>query len=356
MAKEKVNDPQSQEEMIKAAQEAAVRAAIEQAQSMFGTIPGFEMPDMGDMQAEMMAQLKAAVPDLDQIQAQQAAMGTLGTLDAATLAEEGRQNMAYARQMMQEMEAGTLASKLQEADPTLRQFLEEVGSDWEISRAGDGKLNARQLRLLAFGAPLLVYNDEHVDTLDCEIDTDTLRTQLKDWWEVTDRDSTFEIVAWLLKEGHHAEADEALKLLHEKGLENLPETDDEPDEDDEGSKQADVRLIVKSMLENAYCTEKSVPKTAIAWDLVRIVNLGRWAYVCGYLAEDEMWEITQQAADTAAQHFTSWEAYGLSFVLGRGVWHGDPDDSETAHEIVSVLLEKEASPWKQIAWNNKQDN
>lgn len=37
--------PQSPEDMAKAAQEAAVKAAMEQAQSMFGNIPGFQMPE-----------------------------------------------------------------------------------------------------------------------------------------------------------------------------------------------------------------------------------------------------------------------------------------------------------------------
>lgn len=56
------------------------------------------------------------------------------------------------------------------------------------------------------------------------------------------------------------------------------------------------------------------------------------------------------AADTARKTFESWKEYGLSFAFGRGVWHGDPDDCDTAYEIISTLLEKEESPWKQIEW------
>ena len=40
MSKEKIN-PQSPEEIAQAAQEAALKAAMEQAQAMFGGIPGF---------------------------------------------------------------------------------------------------------------------------------------------------------------------------------------------------------------------------------------------------------------------------------------------------------------------------
>ena len=73
--------PQSPEEIARAAQE----AALEQMRALMGSIPG--MPDMGDMQAQIMAQMQAAMPDLAEIQAQQAAMGTLGGVDAAAVAE-----------------------------------------------------------------------------------------------------------------------------------------------------------------------------------------------------------------------------------------------------------------------------
>ena len=66
MAKEKAN-PQSPEEMVKAAQEAAVKAAMEQAQSMFGNIPGFQMP--GGMQEHIMAEIGADIPNMAEIQA-----------------------------------------------------------------------------------------------------------------------------------------------------------------------------------------------------------------------------------------------------------------------------------------------
>ncbi len=54
MANEKMK-PQSPEEIARAAQE----AALEQMRAMMGSIPG--MPDMGDMQAQIMAQMQAAL-------------------------------------------------------------------------------------------------------------------------------------------------------------------------------------------------------------------------------------------------------------------------------------------------------
>lgn len=321
MTKENSNS-QSAEEMVRAAQEAAVKAAMEQAQAMFGNMPGFQMP--GGMQEQIMAQMGAGMPDMAELQAQQEAMLKAAGIDPETVAQAGSQNMAYANQMM-----------------------EAFGDDsWTINRAEDGKLDEEQLRLLAFGAPMLVYNDENVDTIDSDADVETIKYTLEDWWNVTDRDSTLGIVRWLLEDGHHAEADEALAEIRTRGFENISQEE----RLDEDSKMGDVCLIMESMLENGWCPEDRMPESVIAWDLVRVVNLGRWAYLCGYVNADEMWQIMQVAADTAVEHFSSWEEYGRSFIMGRGVWHGDPDDSETAKEIVELLLENDESPWKQSYW------
>lgn len=101
-------------------------------------------------------------------------------------------------------------------------MMEAFGDDgWTINRSETGKLDAEQLRLLAFGAPMLVYNDEKVDSLADDEDVETIKCTLKDWWNVTDRESTLDIVKWLLEEGHHAEADEALAEIHKRRIENI---------------------------------------------------------------------------------------------------------------------------------------
>ena len=336
MANEKMK-PQSPEEIARAAQE----AALKQMRAMMGSIPGISnMPDMGDMQAQIMAQMQAAVPDLAEIQAQQAAMGTLGGVDAAAVAEAARHNMAQAAATMQAMQDGSLEKELREANAAALDWLGE-DDGWKIKRAATCRLTAEQRRLMAFAAPLLVYNDEAVDAVESEVLPETYRAQLQSWWNITDRDSTLGIVQWLLHEGHHADADAALALMR----------GDQPEAGDPEEKAEDVQLIAEFMIRNGYCTAETLPQTVIAWDLVRIANLGRWALHAGYLSEEEMWQVMQVTAGAARECFSSWEEYGRSFTFGRGVWHGDEEDCQTAWEIVTELLEEETSPWRQIPWN-----
>ena len=319
-------------EILKAAQEQALRATQEQAQALFGNIPGFQMPGLEDLQAQIQAQMQACVPDLDQIQAAQAAMGAPGGMPAGmTLSEEEMKlNMKLANDYAQAL------GGYQQTDMETE--------EWEIERADDGQLNPTQLRLLAFGAPLFVYNSEQVDSYGSEYDTDTIKDQMSDWWGIKDQATTWQTVRWLLEEGHHAEADEALRILHEKGRKTV--TSGTP-----GEKMQDVVLICNLMLQQEYCSAAEIPSTVIAWDLVRIVNVARWTHLCGYISVDEMWQIMEIAGKEALQHFSSWEEYGRSFVLGRGVWHGEPEDCETAQEIITTLLRSAQSPWTQIPWN-----
>ena len=336
MANEKMK-PQSPEEIARAAQE----AALEQMRAMMGSIPGIsDMPDMGDMQARIMAQMQAAVPNLAELQAQQAAMGTLGGVDAAAVAEAAQRNMAQAAATMQAMQDGSLETELREANAAALDWLGE-DDGWEIRHATTCRLTAEHRRLMAFAAPLLVYNDEAVDAVESEVLPETYRAQLQSWWNITDRESTLGIVQWLLLKGHHADAGAALALMR----------GDQPEAGDPEEKAEDVQLIAEFMIENGYCTAGTLPRTVIAWDLVRIANLGRWALHAGYLSEEEMWQVMQVAADAAREHFSSWEEYGRSFAFGRGVWHGDEEDCQTAWEIVTALLEEETSPWRQIPWN-----
>ena len=256
------------------------------------------------------------------------------------MAEAARQNMAQAAATMQAMQDGSLEKELREANAAALAWLGE-DDGWEIKHAATCRLTAEQMRLMAFAAPLLIYNDEEVDAVESEVLPETYRAQLQSWWNITDRESTLEIVRWLLLEGHHADADAALALMR----------GDQPEAGDPEEKAEDVQSIAEFMVENGYCTAETLPRTVIAWDLVRIANLGRWALHAGYLSKEEMWQVMQVAADAAREHFSSWEEYGRSFAMGRGVWHGDEEDCQTAWEIVTTLLEEETSPWQQIPWN-----
>lgn len=324
MANEKTNRPQSPEETAKAIQQEAMEQAMEQAQAMFGNIPGFQMPNLAEAQAYQAEMMKQA------------------GMDPEAMRQTYQQNLANAQQMMAQAMEG-----IPEGSYTGEEFL-GLGSDadWVVTRKADGKLTPEQNRLLAFGAPLCVYNDDYVDSLESTTDAETLKEMLEEWWGVTDKKTVLEIIDWLLNEGQHANADLALTEIKKRGLDAITEEE----KGDEDSKIGDAFTIAEFVTDVNESTVEELPGTVLGWDLVRAVNVARWAYLCDYINENEMWKKIEAIVDIAKKTFNSWEEYGLSFAVGRGVWRGDTDDYETADEVIAALSRQEESPWKEFEW------
>ena len=90
-------------------------------------------------------------------------------------------------------------------------------------KSEDGCLSPEQLRLLAFGAPLCIYNGDFVDSIESTTDADTLKEMLEEWWEVTDPKSASETIAWLFNAGQHQDADPALAEIRKRGVNGISE-------------------------------------------------------------------------------------------------------------------------------------
>ncbi len=341
MANEKTNRPQSSEEEAESIRQEAMEHAMAQAQAMFGNISGFRMPDSAEAQ-EQSTRDTGAIRGVAEAQAYQAEMMKQAGMDPEAMRRIYRQNLADAQQMMMQAMEG-----ISEGYCIGEEFFDlDSDADWTVIRKADGKLTREQNRLLAFGAPLCVYNDDYVDSLESVSDAETLREMLEEWWGVTDKKTVLEIIDWLLNEGQHADADLALAEIRRRGLDAIAEEE----RADERSKIGDAVAIAEYVTDANGSTVESLPETVLGWDLVRAVNVARWALLCGYIDESEMWKEIGAAVEIARKTFGSWEEYGASFAVGRGVWRGDTDDYETANEVIAALCVQEASPWREFEW------
>lgn len=330
--------PKTPLEIAQEAQAQALKAAMEQAQAMYGNIPGFQGMDIAAMQAQLMKETAELIPGVAEAQAYQAQMMAEAGTDPEALRESYQKNLEWTQKMMQEAAA---------AGFTEEQMLGiEDDEDYELVIKGDGALSAEQRHLLAYGAPILVFNRDYIDSLESVTDTDTLKEMLEEWWEVSDHDSAMETVAWLFNEGHHSDGDPAIAEIKGRGLDAITDSEKE----DEDNKIGDAYNVAIQFVEEEGKPLSELPDTISGWDLVRAVNIARWAYICGYFSESEMWDVIRNVADAAKSIFSSWKEYGTSFSVGRGVWRGDEMDYEVAEEALVPLYEDPASPWKEFTW------
>mgnify|MGYP000464778934 CR=1 FL=1 len=146
--------------------------------------------------------------------------------------------------------------------------------------------------------------------------------------------------------GQHAGADPALTEIRQRGIEAITEEE----KADEDSKIGDAFTIAEFVMGVNETTEADLPETVLAWDLVRAVNMARWAFICGYINEDEMWEAIRTTAGIAKE--SSVHGKNTATALPWDAEYGEAKQMTTRlrMEVVGALLNKEDSPWKAIEW------
>jgi hypothetical protein len=164
---------------------------------------------------------------------------------------------------------------------------------------------------------------------------------LKNWWGVTTREESLEVLKWLLNEGHHKEYEQLASVVA-----NASETDyDMLLKKYESNPEVIFKL--KFARDN---NEKLGKKSLLAWDLCRYIQVAGLSYIAGYLTEDEAWEKIMPAAKIIQENFESWSDMGNNYLMGRHYWAGERN--ERLDYIYGLLANQKDShsPWNQYQW------
>lgn len=94
-------------------------------------------------------------------------------------------------------------------------------------------------------------------------------------------------------------------------------------------------------------------KSILAWDFCRYINLCRWAYIAGYITEDEAWAKIIPIARQIQKSFSSWQEMGEDYLIGREFWSYTESQrsGEKYRNIYQKLVSDASSPWHYSAWN-----
>lgn len=166
-------------------------------------------------------------------------------------------------------------------------------------------LTEEQKRLLAFGAVLSYHRGEKMLAITPQESLDQYVYGLKQQWEISNSEEAKETL------------DDLLQLKRSTGFEPLLQ------QPSSGLEQIQ-KSIAKGLGIGLSTVEQT--KSTYAWDICSAVALAKWCYWCGYLTENETWNIMGQAAKTASERGKNWTDYTVSFLLGRTVQGFDLDD------------------------------
>jgi hypothetical protein len=205
-------------------------------------------------------------------------------------------------------------------------------------------------RALAFGAVVSSVNNESLTELnEGPVDDELQRRQqlsLYKWWNIKSRNELLTTLKWIEDGGHRKtlwETREYLKLLP---VENLLE---EVFKDTKDKNEFNRKLMAALSIGEP---QRKVPSIT-AWDYGRYINLCRWGYICGYLTEEEAWDMIFPVARYLQQSYTSWSEYAEDYLRGREFWSLTQMimDGYMHRETAAKLLADRNSAWNSTSWD-----
>lgn len=180
------------------------------------------------------------------------------------------------------------------------------------------------------------------------VEPSAVREVLKDSWGVEGKESLVTILAWLLKEGHHAQLTKLIAfckanpVLESRTIERFREQFDQPLAYEDLSEDAFRRGLIY-----AESREAKLPPAGIrAWDIARYVHVLRLGYMSGFIHADESW-LHLRRLRGISREFSSWQDYVNSYVVGYRWWSGTAGPIEDACQR---LLQHPKSPWTHFGW------
>lgn len=149
---------------------------------------------------------------------------------------------------------------------------------------------------------------------------------LSDSYGVDSEQAFKDMVDWLTRTGHTAEARSQIAGLGPNPLQDYP-------------KQTIVRAY-RAQIER---------QGLLAWDCGRLAAVVGWGYHCHYNDENETWRILHGNAVRIQQTYGSWREFGDAYMMGR-MWWAQGGLNPKAKEAYTRLIGDPNSPWNRLPW------
>jgi len=156
--------------------------------------------------------------------------------------------------------------------------------------------------------------------------------------------SRWSTLAWLLKEGHHAQLTQLIAFckanpsLGSRTIERFREQADKPLAYDGATDEAFRRGLILAESKQAKLTTAGIR----GWDFARYVHVMRFGYMTGFIQSGECWLHLQRLHKPTLSAFTGWHDYVHSYSVGYRWWSGTAGPIEDACQR---LLGHPKSPW-----------
>ena len=210
-------------------------------------------------------------------------------------------------------------------------------------------LEQGQLRGLSIGALHGEQITAYVDSLETGLSRRRLSKMLETWWSIEEREDAVSVLNWLLEEGHREYYPVVLALIRseEEAHTSILGSISEEERPEVFAFYKTLKADMAELEAGIGVTDADYDRGILGWDISRIVLLARTCFDCGYIEEEEAWNLIGIADGLARSEFQSWEELRNSVLIGRTMWGGYEDSLNQVY-ISEDLLGKDESPWKRI--------
>lgn len=112
-------------------------------------------------------------------------------------------------------------------------------------------------------------------------------------------------------------------------------------------------LALNELKQNDLLTFDNEMDLGIAgYDTALLVGQARKAFTANIIIEEEAWKVINFASGLARQHFSSWEEFGKSFILGFAFdqQHRERSYRKEVYHLYKQTIDNPNSPWNTIDW------
>ncbi len=219
----------------------------------------------------------------------------------------------------------------------------------------DSSLTKEQQFAIALYTPLAEWWGADTNTLTF-LDTKSANRYLKRW-HIDTKESYWDLTEYFMKDGRRWYYNFIYNMMN-----TLPEEDWEKIMKDyfgNNERAFNYLKVLKSnkalneLKQNGLLTFDNEMDISIAgYDAAILVGHARKAYTTGIITEEEAFKVIKFARELALNHFSSWEEFGKSFILGFAFdqQHRERSYREEVYHLYKQVSEHPESPWNTISW------
>lgn len=210
-------------------------------------------------------------------------------------------------------------------------------------------LSNEQYAALNIGAIMCEQNMYYCNCLETEPDKEDVASRLDEYYGIYGRESAIEALEHFLNRGHHIYYN-AIKPVISNTSSDVDTSmfTEEEKETYLGTYISNIKETLEFLVSNHVIKGESEFKDiqADAWDLARASFVARCCYDCGYITENEAWNVIILAYQKIKEIYPDWKEFAKGYLVGRCMWIGEHYSNDGIFDITQSLLNDEDSPWK----------